>query len=86
VQALLQLVPHVWVTAARAHLASALAAGDSIAQLSFISPGDLLLARETLCADLGWQRPGGDANAVIRLADLTVATATKLQRLRALDS
>jgi hypothetical protein len=75
----------VWVTAAHAHLASALAAGDSIAQLSVIYPGELLLARETVCADLGWQRPGGDENAVIRLADLTVATATELQRLRALD-
>ena len=86
VQALLQLVPQLWVAAARVHLISARAAGMSIAQLSSITPDDLLLARESLCADLGWQRPGGDANAVIRLADLTVALATKLQRLRALDA
>jgi hypothetical protein len=86
VQALLALVPQVWLTSARAHLATAYAAGESTAQLSSVTPGDLLLARETLCADLGWQRPGGDADNVIRLADLTVATATTLQRLRALDA
>ena len=85
-QALLALVPQVWLAAARAHLAAAYAAGDSAAQLSIVTPDDLLLARETLCADLGWQRPGGSAENVIRLADLTVATATKLQRLSALDA
>jgi hypothetical protein len=57
-----------------------------IAQLSPITHDDLLLARESLCADLGWQRPSGDVKAVIWLADLTVALATKLQRLRALDA
>jgi hypothetical protein len=59
----------------------------SIAKLSSTT-GDILLARTSLCAHLGWQRPGADANAVIRLADLTVAfkAATKLQRLRALDA
>lgn len=51
-----------------------------------MTPDELLLARETLCADLGWQRPGGDTNSVIRVADLTVAVATRLQRLTALDA
>jgi hypothetical protein len=63
------LVPDVWVTAARAHLAAAQAAGVSTAQLSSISPDDLLLTRELLCAGLGWQRPGGGADSVIRLTD-----------------
>jgi hypothetical protein len=86
VQALLQLVPQVWVAAARVHPISALAAGMSIAQLASITPDNLLLVRGSMCADVGWQRPGGDANAVIPLADLTIALATKPQHLRALDA
>jgi hypothetical protein len=84
VQHLLSFVPSVWHTAARAHLAAAQAAGTSVAQLSSVSPVDILIAREQLCADLGWQRPGADG--FIRLADLQVADATKLQRLAALDA
>ena len=84
VQALLALVPSVWVAAARARLAAAQAASGDIAHLFSVSSADLLLARETLCANLGWQQPG--AARVIRLAGLTVAAATKLQRLSALEA
>lgn len=86
VQALLALVPPQWVAAARAHLAAAYAAGESTAQLSTLSDHDILITQETLCAELGWQYPGGDADRVIRLTDLTVAVATQLQRLSAHDA
>lgn len=86
VQALLALIPSQWVDAARTHMAAAYAAGETTAQLAAMTPDELLLTRETLCADLGWQRPGGDTNNVIRVADLTVAVATRLQRLIALDA
>jgi hypothetical protein len=86
VQALLALVPAAWVTAAQARLATAVAAGETIAQLSSILPDDLLLVREAMCASLGWRRPGGSADDVVLLKDLTVATATQLQSLRALEA
>ena len=86
VQALLTLVPAAWVAAARARFTAAVAAGAPIAQLSSLLPDDLLLARETMCASLGWRRPGGGADDVVLLKDLTVATATQLQSLRALEA
>jgi hypothetical protein len=79
-------VPAAWVTAAQARLAAAVAAGEDIAHLSSILSDDLLLARETMCAGLGWRRPSGGADNVVLFTDLTVAAATQLQRLRALEA
>jgi hypothetical protein len=68
------------------HLTTACAAGESTAQLSMVSDYDTLITREVLCAELGWQHPGGDATRVVRLTALTVAVATQLQRLSAHDA
>ena len=86
VQDLLAVVPSEWLVAARTHLAAAQAAGQPVSDLAVVTSIDILLAREALCAELGWQRPGGDATRVIYLADLTVADATQLQRLAAHDA
>jgi hypothetical protein len=74
-------VPAAWVAAAKAYLHNAQAAGRSPLVLRVPDAAAVQHARTIICADLGWQQPG-----VLRLCELTVALATRLQQLTAHDA
>jgi hypothetical protein len=86
VLALMALLPAAWVTAAKNKFTAAQQAGRSISTLVNVSSDSMSAARTAMCAELGWQLPVGSRMSTVQLAKLTVATATKLQRLTAHDA
>jgi hypothetical protein len=84
--ALMALLPVAWVVAAQNKFAAARQAGQSISALVNISNASMLAARNVMCADMGWQLCVGHRMRAVQLAQLTVATATRLQRLTAHDA
>jgi hypothetical protein len=85
VQQLLAYVPAAWVAAAKAYLRNAQAAGHSPLVLRVADAAAVQHARTIICADLGWQQPG-TTPGMLRLCELTVALATRLQQLTAHDA
>jgi hypothetical protein len=85
-QALMALLPAAWVTAANNKFTAAQQARQSISTLIIVSNDNMSAARTAICAGLGWQLPVGRHVVTVQLAQLTVAAATKLQRLTAHDA
>lgn len=73
VRQLVAWLPADWVTAARVVLHDCLMHGQP---LPVVDEPSLGWARARICADLGWRLDGG---AVVRLSQLTVKLATRLQ-------
>lgn len=76
VSTLLGLLPQQWVEAARQRLASALGMGQPTTQMMSIAAEDVAATRRSLCMSLGWHLTG----RVVKLQQLTVALATRLQQ------
>lgn len=85
-QSLMALLPTPWLAAAQHKFAVALQTGQSVSILVDINDDRISTARHAMCAELGWQLYSGQRVQIVRLAQLTVAQATKLQQLAAHDA
>jgi len=85
-QALMALLPTAWVIAAKNKFTAAQQAGRSISTLMHVSNECMSDARSSMCAHLGWQLLVSHHMSTVQLTQLTVAAATKLQRLVAHDA
>jgi hypothetical protein len=96
VGSLVGLLPADWTAFVRTglHLLAALTATAAAPSplppppVAAVTAASVASARRLLCGGLGWRlpRPGGGEQLVIRLDALTVALATRLQRLAAHDA
>ena len=76
------------MAAAQARLAAAERDGESLFALAQVGAAAIAAARQALCANLGWRLPGrvGGALRPVKVSQLAVAMATRLQRLSAHDA